>query len=389
MPSSRSNLPDHSLQNPESAVRARYSAGAEARQEALCCPVEFDGKYLEVLPEEILERDYGCGDPTPFVRRGDTVLDLGSGAGKVCWIAAQVTGPEGRVIGIDMNTDMLTLARQHHATIAERVGYDNVSYRRGMIQDLALDLDLLEEHLREHPVTGAESWARLREKEDEFRRDHTMVPDGSVDVVLSNCVLNLVRPSDKQQMFQEVFRVVKPGGRVAISDIVADEEVPREMQEDPVLWSGCISGAYEESDFLTAFAQVGFHGVEIAKRDDKPWQTVNGIEFRSMTVLAYKDESRADLERNHAVVYHGPFCQVQDDEGRTFPRGQRIAVSDRTFERLQREPYAGLFTAIPPRVEVPRDGASAFSSCRNSVRSPEETKGPGYNADLDGSSTCC
>ena len=249
------------LDRRERAVSERYSEGARARQETLCCPVTFDPRYLEVLPDEILERDYGCGDPTPYVREGDVVLDLGSGGGKVCWIAAQIVGPRGRVIGIDLNEDMLALAERHHAAIAERIGYDNVEFRRAMIQDLALDLE-----------------------------QRPLIRDESVDVVLSNCVLNLVRPEDKEQLFTEIYRVVKPGGRVAISDIVADRDIPLELQEDPALWSGCISGAYREDRFLRAFERTGFHDIEIVKRDAEPWKTVRGIEFRSLTVRAFKGE---------------------------------------------------------------------------------------------------
>ncbi len=253
--------------NIERAVHSRYSSGAQAREEALCCPVSFDRALLEVLPDEILERDYGCGDPTPFVRPGDTVLDLGCGAGKVCWIAAQIAGSEGRVIGVDMNTSMLALAEKHHRSIAERVGFDTVTFRRAMIQDLRLDLD-----------------------------QQPLIADESVDIVLSNCVLNLVRQEDKAQLFREIFRVVRNGGQVAVSDIVSDRDVPQEMQQDPELWSGCISGAFREDLFLRAFEDCGFHDVELASRSNEPWRTVNGIEFRSVTVKAFKgiQKGRAD-----------------------------------------------------------------------------------------------
>lgn len=277
----------------EQAVRSRYSAGARSPEAALCCPTSFDGPLLAVLPDEILARDYGCGDPTRFVRREDVVLDLGCGAGKVCWIAAQIIGPEGRVIGVDMNEDMLALAGKHHAAIAERVGFDNVSFRRGMIQDLGLDLDLLDQELRASPVDSTEAWLQLRGLEERLRRETPMIADGSVDIVLSNCVLNLVRHQDKEQLFREIHRVVADGGRVAISDIVAGEDIPLEMQRDPELWSGCISGAYREDRFLQAFQDAGFRGVETVARDEKPWRTVNGIDFRSVTVHAYKGSAGA------------------------------------------------------------------------------------------------
>src|SRR5262245_4311239 len=137
-------LTESTMVAPEEAVRQRYSAGAQAVEAALCCRVTYDPRYLEAIPAEVLERDYGCGDPTPYVRPGDTVLDLGAGGGKVCFITAQIVGAHGRVIGVDCNRDMLALARRHQPAVAERIGYNNVEFRCGLIQDLRLDLDVLE-----------------------------------------------------------------------------------------------------------------------------------------------------------------------------------------------------------------------------------------------------
>jgi len=248
--------------NVEQAVRERYSAASQQVQPALCCPVKYDTRYLQVLPAEIVERDYGCGDPSRYVRPGETVLDLGSGGGKICYIAAQIVGPSGRVIGIDQNEDMLALARKYQEQVGNAIGWHNVEFHRGRIQDLATDLD--------KPA----------------RRP--MIADGSIDVVLSNCVLNLVAEEDRRQLFAEVLRVLKPGGRAAISDIVSDRAVPADLKRDPALWSGCISGAYEESDFLRAFAATGFTDGELVARQEEPWTVVAGIEFRSVTVLAYR-----------------------------------------------------------------------------------------------------
>src|SRR6187455_3136354 len=109
----------------ESVVKERYAAGAKSRQAALCCPVVYDTRYLEIIPEEVIDLDYGCGDPSPYVRPGETVLDLGSGTGKLCFIASQVVGPQGKVIGVDMTDEMLDVARRNAPLVAERVGYAN------------------------------------------------------------------------------------------------------------------------------------------------------------------------------------------------------------------------------------------------------------------------
>jgi len=133
-----------SVANVEKAVKERYGAGAQAAEAALCCPVDYDPQYLKIIPQEVIERDYGCGDPSRYVRPGETVLDLGSGTGKICFIASQVVGAEGRVIGVDMTPEMLEVARRNAPIVADKTGYANVEFRRGRIQDLALDLDELE-----------------------------------------------------------------------------------------------------------------------------------------------------------------------------------------------------------------------------------------------------
>jgi len=254
----------------ERAVGERYSRAAREREAELCCPVEYDPRFLNVVPEEIKERDYGCGDPSRYVREGETVLDLGSGAGKICYVTAQVVGPAGRVIGVDANVEMLALAEKYRGEVGDRLGYHNVEFRKGRIQDLASDLALVDAHLAERPVSSASDLARLEEFCAPARRERPLLRDESVDVVLSNCVLNLVRPEDRERLFAELFRVVRRGGRVAISDIVSDEDVPDELRADTELWSGCVSGAYREDAFLEAFDRAGFYGMEVVKRDERP-----------------------------------------------------------------------------------------------------------------------
>ena len=272
----------------EKAVLARYSTGAKCCEGSLCCAVDYDPKYLKIVPAEIMERDYGCGDPVRHVRAGETVLDLGSGGGKVCYIAAQIVGPNGRVIGVDMNEEMLGLARRHQREVEERLGYANVEFRKGRIQDLALDLEEFDRMLAESPMDSSADFFEMERKAGKLRRMRPLIASDSIDVVLSNCVLNLVEPESKAGMFAEIHRVLKPGGRAVISDIVSDRDVPAEMQEDATLWTGCISGAYREDLFLEAFVRAGLDRPRVLDRTEKPWQVVGGIEFRSVTVEARK-----------------------------------------------------------------------------------------------------
>ena len=380
----------------DDAVKERYSAAAEQREEALCCPVSYDPKLLEKIPDEIIQKDYGCGDPTAFVKEGDTVVDLGSGGGKLCYMTSQLVGPSGRVIGVDCNQTMLGLARKYQSEMAERLGYGNVEFRYGRIQDLGLDLDEFHRRMSDLETTGPERSIEVLNLMRSLRREAPMIPDNSVDCVISNCVLNLVNPDDRKQLFSEIFRVLKRGGRAAISDIVSDEDVPQEMQDDGHLWSGCISGAWREDRFIDEFADAGFYGMEIAKYQSEPWQVINGVEFRSATVMAFKGKEGKCFERHQAVIYQGPFEHVKDDDGHIYKRGQRTAVCDKTFNILMNEPYRGLFLPVEPINDIPLDDAELFDCRRNALRHPRETKGMDYDETIlsdsgvcDSSSGCC
>lgn len=374
----------------EQAVFNRYRTAAVKKEEALCCPVAYDSRYLEIIPPEVLERDYGCGDPSQYVREGETVLDLGSGGGKICFIASQVVGPTGRVIGVDMNDEMLALARRASSEVSDRLGYANVEFHKGKIQDLRVDRDVLDEWLKRNPIKNESDLALFEAQIKQIRETSPLIPDESIDVVISNCVLNLVNHQDKATLFQEIYRALKQGGRAAISDIVSDEPVPLELQQDPELWSGCISGAFQEHEFLRAFEDAGFYGITIAKRDERPWRTVQGIEFRSITVLAYKGKEGPCWDHKEAVVYKGPFQEITDDDGHRYRRGVRVSVCRKTFNILGREPYAHHFEFIRPLKEVPEAQAQPFPCTKEMlVRSPRETKGEGYSITNEGNASCC
>ena len=273
--------------------------------------------------------------------------------------------------------------------VAERIGYSNVEFRKGRIQDLALDLELLDRELKKKPIADAASFLAADELAEELRVKHPLIASDSIDVVVSNCVLNLVGSKSKGQLFDEIFRVLKKGGRAVISDIVSDEEVPAEMQNDAELWSGCVSGALTEEGVLAAFENAGFYGIQILKRDAQPWRTVQGIEFRSVTIEAFKGKQGACFERNQAVIYRGPFKEVLDDDNHRMERGKRYAVCDKTYNLYKKAPYRDFFEFVDPILDVPLAQAKPFDCSRTALRHPKETKGQDYKATREANSKCC
>jgi arsenite methyltransferase len=190
-----------------------------------CDPITsnlYDASQAGEVPEEALLASLGCGNPTALARLnpGEVVLDLGSGGGIDVLLSAKRVGPTGKAYGLDMTDEMLALANENK----RRSGIQNVEFLKGEIEDIPL-------------------------------------PDASVDVVISNCVINL--SSDKQRVLREAFRVLKPGGRFAVSDVVTRGEILPEIRKDVLLWVGCVAGAMEESEYRTKLSSAGFEQIEI------------------------------------------------------------------------------------------------------------------------------
>lgn len=392
-----------------SSVRNRYSEAAKRREDALCCPVDYDARYLQVIPQEVIDRDYGCGDPSRYLHPGETVLDLGCGGGKICFIAAQVVGPEGRVIGVDMNDDMLELARRSATQVTRSIGYDNLEFRKGKIQDLAIDREKLARHLQEHPVHDDASLQSLESMMNRIRHTDPLIADQSIDAVVSNCVLNLVDTGEKELLFDELYRVLRPGGRAIISDIVSDVAVPAQLQADPELWSGCLAGAFQLEAFLEAFEQAGLVDVQLDTLQSSPWRIVDGICFRSATVVAYRpqniveahdpaceDDGVGSLPGSTPTirrVYRGPFRYAVDDQGVMFTRGQ--VCHDTTAVAAARPALAEQFASFETSSN-PSEASSNPSEERQIVSGrndlPQQPPGgqlPTADGQCCGDQTCC
>ncbi len=199
--------------------------GATSSLESCCDPITsnlYDEAQTGQIPEDALRASLGCGNPTALAKLnpGETVLDLGSGGGIDVLLSARRVGPTGKAYGLDITDDMLALARENQ----RKAGVENVEFLKGEIE-------------------------------------HIPLPDNSVDVIISNCVINL--SGDKDQVLREAFRVLKPGGRFAVSDVVTKGEVPEAVRKSMLLWVGCIAGALPDDEYRSRLAAAGFAAIEI------------------------------------------------------------------------------------------------------------------------------
>ncbi len=256
-----------------------YRHAAATVREDILNPVGYPEAVSAHIPAAARRRSYGCGSPVlaAALQEGERVLDLGCGPGLECFIAARLVGPEGRVLGVDMLPPMLAAAREGAAAVARTLGYDNLEFRQGFLEELPLEAD-------------------------------------SVDVALSNCVINL--SSHKRRTFREIARVLKPGGRLVIADVVCEQEPPAALRNDEVLRGQCIAGALTQRDLFGLLEECGFVGLQVRGRF--PYRTVNGHPFFSLTFTARKPGG----ERRRRVIYRGPFAALVTGRGELLPVGQ-------------------------------------------------------------------
>ncbi|MDO9104833.1 MAG: methyltransferase domain-containing protein [Methylovulum sp.] len=290
-----------------------------------CCTMDAMPGHLKPLlaglHPEVLERFYGCGSPLPPALRGKTVLDLGCGSGRDCYLLSKLVGAHGRVIGVDMTPEQLAVAIRHRDWHAERFGYANVEFLHGHIENLA--------------AIG--------------------IADNSMDAVVSNCVINL--SPEKARVLSEVFRVLKPGGELYFSDVFADRRIPTALHQDPVLLGECLGGALYWEDFRRILYDLGCPDVRIVKQnpislnDPEVVAKIGMVKFRSVTVRAFKLplEDRCE-DYGQVACYLGSLPEHPHafdlDDHHHFETGRPLRVCGNTADMLGATRYAGHFQIL-------------------------------------------
>lgn len=308
-------------------VKEYYGQTLETNEDlktSACCPLEAPPKHVRDLlanvHEKVQEKFYGCGSPVPLAVQGRTVLDLGCGSGRDAYILSQAVGENGKVIGVDMTDEQLLVARQYLGWHMDKYGYEtpNVEFVQAYIEDLK--------------TAG--------------------IADNSVDVVISNCVINL--SPNKEEVFKEIYRVLKPGGELFFSDVFAGRRIPEALQKDKILLGECLGGALYIEDFRRMLQNIGLLDYRVLSGrpltlDDPEVQVKAGmIDFYSMTVRAFKVDLEDICENyGHVAYYKGtlPECPHSFvlDNHHEFKTGLPVPVCGNTANMLLQSRFADHF----------------------------------------------
>lgn len=288
---------------------------SEDLKTSACCTLDAIPLHLKPLLSdlhpEVVARYYGCGTPLPPALEGCTVLDLGCGTGRDCYLLSRLVGESGHVIGVDMTKEQLDIAKTHCDWHADRYGYDksNVEFKQGYMEDLA----------------------------------SAGIADNSIDLVVSNCVINL--SPDKEQVLSEILRVLKPGGEIYFSDVYSDRRIPQALKTEPVLLGECLGGALYWEDFRRIMQGLGCLDVRIVKEnpivleDPEVEAKIGMVNFRSVTIRAFKMpmEDRCE-DFGQIAVYKGSIAEYPHafdlDDHHHFETGKPLRVCGNSFDML-------------------------------------------------------
>ncbi len=305
--------------------------GTKDLKTSACCSIdavpEHHRRILAEIDGEILDRFYGCGSPIPPAIEGCTVLDLGCGTGRDVYLASRLVGEDGFVIGVDMTDEQLEVARRHRATQTKRFGFarPNVDFRQGYIEDLA----------------------------------SMGIADNSVDVVISNCVVNL--SPDKERVFTEIFRVLKPGGELYFSDVFSGRRISERLRNDPLLYGECLSGALYIEDFRRLLARLGCPDYRVVSRrrisvDNPEVEAQAGmIDFYSMTVRVFKLPGLEDIceDYGQTATYLGTIAGMSHrfplDDHHLFIADKPMLICGNTAAMVGETRFARHFRVIGDR----------------------------------------
>jgi 7,8-dihydro-6-hydroxymethylpterin dimethyltransferase len=309
-------------------VKKFYSQAAASTNEDIMNPFAPEQSEQSFIPDESKSRSYGCGSPVSDaeIKIGETLVDLGSGSGVECFMASAKTGSTGKVYGIDMTDTMLNLAKKSQARVAKELGYNNTEFLKGFLEKIPL-------------------------------------PEQSANIVISNCVINL--SPDKRMTFEEIFRVLKPGGRLVISDIVTDKPVPAALKNHARLRGECLGGAMQQEALLDMLRGAGFTDIRLIKRF--PYRREGGMDFFSLTYSAFKVQEPEEVE----VIYQGPYSSVITDQGQMLLKGQRRKIKIGALKDLE---DASLLI-IDPKGAVINSLESSNCCCPSSSGEPQKETG--------------
>jgi arsenite methyltransferase len=340
------------LDSKTKTVGAVY-ADAAARPAGLCCPQSYKPEFTQHIPKQAFDHNYGCGSPLlkAGAQAGETVVDLGSGVGIDCFVAARLVGPTGKVIGVDMTDAMLAQAQKFNKMVVSELGSDVVEFRKGIIEKIPVD-------------------------------------DNSVDLVISNCVLNLSLHQDV--VMKEIHRILRPGGRLVISDIVVDREIADADRANEQLWAECYTGAIPINKLVSTYESLGFLG--LTQLDESTWEKVAGYDFGSITLRAYKlPSSRVSgcVYGGHAAIYLGPYASVKDEEDHDFVRFAPTEVCDATAARLRMHPYTEQFLVLDIPALAKAAPLSGCGCAPGVVCPPAVETAASKTACCDTASSCC
>ncbi len=343
-----------------SSVREFYGEAALAAKEDIVNPLAPAQAEADFISDKTKKHSYGCGSPVTdgAPQKGETLVDLGSGSGIECFMASDAVGESGQVYGIDMTDEMLLLANGSKAEVAERLGYDNITFKKGFLEAIPLD-------------------------------------EGTADVVISNCVINL--SPDKRMTYQEIFRVLKPGGRLVVSDIVTDTAIPARLKNNVRYRGECLGGAMQQEQLVAMMETAGFAAIRFIKRF--PYRQVEGMDFFSLTYEAIRPPAPVESIKSCCdVLYRGPHRAIYTESGILLLKGRRTPVpvqelawlDDSVFVLDDQGAVSNLEmenSCCAPQTEI---GAAAESCCDSAGMSccDEPVQGSGKERNTAGCMVC-